>query len=207
MQTAIRSVKRFNPILTKALKLVAFNLIISTIINRLLTVQMIIACQPAQSSQRSISLRYTDTILLPFASITWMCFIQDETSNDGLVVDVDGPVGATSSDARQSRISQYGEAGKVSRLEHHMPFSSGTGVRMRPNVRGTSKRGRPRGSRRGGPVGGKGRGLLLLHPSKGLGSDPQSPSSLSPTSSSIANEQTLQHGEYEILSVVQIRTY
>ncbi|XP_034174999.1 chromatin-remodeling ATPase INO80 [Osmia lignaria lignaria] len=119
---------------------------------------------------------------------------EDETSNDGLVVDVDGPVGGTSSDARQSRISQYGEAGKVSRLEHHMPFSSGTGVRMRPNVRGTSKRGRPRGSRRGGPVGGKGRGLLLLHPSKGLGSEPQSPSSLSPTSSSIANEQTLQHG-------------
>ncbi|OAD54335.1 DNA helicase INO80 [Eufriesea mexicana] len=120
---------------------------------------------------------------------------EDETSNDGLVVDVDGPVGASSGDTRQSRVGQFGDPGKISRLDHHMSFSSGTGVRMRPTIRGTSKRGRPRGSRRGGPVGGKGRGLLLLHSSsKGLGSGSQSPASLSPTSSSTANDQILQHG-------------
>lgn len=121
---------------------------------------------------------------------------EDETSNDGLVVDVDGPVGVPAGDSRQLRVSQFGEPGKVNRLDHHIPFSSGTGVRMRPTIRGTSKRGRPRGSRRGGPVGGKGRGLLLLHPpSKAVGgSDPQSPASLSPTSSSASSEQTLQHG-------------
>nr|XP_031835468.1 chromatin-remodeling ATPase INO80 [Nomia melanderi] len=120
---------------------------------------------------------------------------EDETSNDGLVVDVDGPVGGTSSDSRQFRVSQFSEPAKVNRLDHHIPFSSGTGVRMRPTIRGTSKRGRPRGSRRGGPVGGKGRGLLLLHPpSKGVGSDPQSPASMSPTGSSATSEQILQHG-------------
>ncbi|KOC66120.1 Putative DNA helicase Ino80 [Habropoda laboriosa] len=120
---------------------------------------------------------------------------EDETSNDGLVVDVDGPVGTTSSDSRPSRVGQFGDPGKVSRLDHHMSFSSGSSVRIRPTIRGTSKRGRPRGSRRGGPVGGKSRGLLLLHPpSKGPGSDPQSPASLSPTSSSTTSEQVLQHG-------------
>lgn len=94
------------------------------------------------------------------------------------------------------RVSQFSEPAKVNRLDHHIPFSSGTGVRMRPTIRGTSKRGRPRGSRRGGPVGGKGRGLLLLHPpSKGVGSDPQSPASMSPTGSSATSEQILQHGE------------
>lgn len=119
---------------------------------------------------------------------------EDETSNDGLVVDVDGPVGASSGDNRQSRANQFGDAGKVSRLDHHVSFSSGSSVRIRPTIRGTSKRGRPRGSRRGGPVGGKGRGLLLLHPpSKGLGSNPQSPTSLSPTSSSTTSDQALQH--------------
>ncbi|KZC05466.1 Putative DNA helicase Ino80 [Dufourea novaeangliae] len=122
---------------------------------------------------------------------------EDETSNDGLVVDVDGPVGGTSSDSRQLRVSQFGEQpAKVNRLDHHIAFGTGTGgVRIRPTIRGTSKRGRPRGSRRGGPVGGKGRGLLLLHPpsSKGGGSDPQSPASMSPTSS-VTGDQTLQHG-------------
>ncbi|XP_033207713.1 chromatin-remodeling ATPase INO80 [Belonocnema kinseyi] len=88
---------------------------------------------------------------------------EDETSNEGLVVDVDGPV--SSSDFRNSRLpSQFGEPPKVARLGHHFTFGVGTGVRMRPSVRGTSKRGRPRGSRRGGPIGGKGRGMLLLHP-------------------------------------------
>lgn len=121
---------------------------------------------------------------------------EDETSNDGLVVDVDGPVGASSGDTRQSRAGgQFGDPAKVSRLDHHMSFTSGSSVRIRPTIRGTSKRGRPRGSRRGGPVGGKGRGLLLLHPpSTGLGSSPQSPASLSPTSTTL-NDQTLQHGD------------
>ncbi|XP_076633272.1 chromatin-remodeling ATPase INO80 [Colletes latitarsis] len=122
---------------------------------------------------------------------------EDETSNDGLVVDVDGPVGGSVVDARQLRVGQFGEPCKISRLDHHVPYGSGTTVRMRPTIRGTSKRGRPRGSRRGGPVGGKGRGLLLLHPpSKSMaGSDPQSPASLSPNNSSAASEQTQQHGQ------------
>ncbi|XP_076167632.1 chromatin-remodeling ATPase INO80 [Ptiloglossa arizonensis] len=123
---------------------------------------------------------------------------EDETSNDGLVVDVDGPVGGSGADARQLRVGQFGEPCKVSRLDHHVPYSSGPSVRMRPTIRGTSKRGRPRGSRRGGPVGGKGRGLLLLHPpsSKGVaGGDPQSPASLSPNNSSAACEQSQQHGQ------------
>lgn len=122
---------------------------------------------------------------------------EDETSNDGLVVDVDGPVGGPASDPRPLRVGQFGEAGKANRIDHHIPFSGGTSARIRPTIRGTSKRGRPRGSRRGGPVGGKGRGLLLLHPpsSKGVGgSDPQSPASMSPTSSTTTSEQTLQHG-------------
>ena len=114
-----------------------------------------------------------------------------------MVVDVDGPVGASSGDTRQSRAGgQFGDPAKVSRLDHHMSFTSGSSVRIRPTIRGTSKRGRPRGSLRGGPVGGKGRGLLLLHPpSTGLGSSPQSPASLSPTSTTL-NDQTLQHGKY-----------
>ncbi|XP_043265252.1 chromatin-remodeling ATPase INO80 isoform X1 [Colletes gigas] len=122
---------------------------------------------------------------------------EDETSNDGLVVDVDGPVGGSVVDARQLRVGQFGEPCKISRLDHHVPYGGGTTVRMRPTIRGTSKRGRPRGSRRGGPVGGKGRGLLLLHPpSKSMaGSDPQSPASLSPNNSSAASEQTQQHGQ------------
>ncbi|XP_017878637.1 chromatin-remodeling ATPase INO80 isoform X2 [Ceratina calcarata] len=120
---------------------------------------------------------------------------EDETSNDGLVVDVDGPIGTSSGDTRQSRMGPFGDSGKVNRLDHHVSFSSGSSVRMRPTIRGTSKRGRPRGSRRGGPIGGKGRGLLMLHPpSKGVGNDPQSPTSLSPNSSGASNDQVLQHG-------------
>lgn len=114
-------------------------------------------------------------------------------------------MGASSGDNRQSRANQFGDAGKVSRLDHHVSVSSGSSVRIRPTIRGTSKRGRPRGSRRGGPVGGKSRGLLLLHPpSKGLGSNPQSPTSLSPTSSSTTSDQALQHGKYSLLEKVGI---
>ncbi|XP_012284953.1 putative DNA helicase Ino80 isoform X2 [Orussus abietinus] len=89
---------------------------------------------------------------------------EDENSNEGLVVDVDGPVPASAGDARQSRVGHFGEPPKVARLGHHFTFGVGGSVRMRPTVRGSTKRGRPRGSRRGGPIGGKGRGLLLLHP-------------------------------------------
>ncbi|XP_015604273.1 putative DNA helicase Ino80 isoform X2 [Cephus cinctus] len=109
---------------------------------------------------------------------------EDETSNEGLVVDVDGPV-PTPGDTKSSRIAQFGEPPKVAKLGH-FTFGPGGGVRMRPSIRGSSKRGRPRGSRRGGPIGGKGRGLHLLHPpSKGTASPgPPSPSSVSDPQSS-----------------------
>ncbi|KAG7207458.1 hypothetical protein KM043_009093 [Ampulex compressa] len=121
---------------------------------------------------------------------------EDETSNEGLVVDVDGPVPISSSDGRQSRVTQFGETTKVARLGHHFTFGVGTGVRMRPTIRGTSKRGRPRGSRRGGPVGGKGRGLMLLHPpSRGLvTAGGHSPSSMSPTGTVSSGDHTILHG-------------
>lgn len=114
-------------------------------------------------------------------------------------------MGVSSGDSRQSRAGQFADPGKVSRLDHHMSFSSGSSVRMRPTIRGTSKRGRPRGSRRGGPVGGKGRGLLLYPPSKVLGSSPQSPVSLSPTSSGTTNDHTLQHGKYSVCWICRLR--
>ena len=123
---------------------------------------------------------------------------KDETSNEGLVVDVDGPV--SSSDFRNSRLpSQFGEPPKVARLGQHFTFGTGTGVRMRPSVRGTSKRGRPRGSRRGGPVGGKGRGMLLLHPpsiKNSVSSGHLSPSSSPSHSSSVPSDSNPQYGEY-----------
>lgn len=54
-------------------------------------------------------------------------------------------------------------------------------------MRGSTKRGRPRGSRRGGPVGGKARSMMLLHPtsvtSKAL------PTSTT-TTVSVANDST-----------------
>lgn len=97
---------------------------------------------------------------------------QDDTSNEGLVVDVDGPVLAPAQNppahAALSGSSHLApglvEPLKVSRLTHHFTFGSSSSGRARPGGRGTNKRGRPRGSRRGGSVGGKGRGLLLLQP-------------------------------------------
>jgi len=123
--------------------------------------------------------------------------LQDETSNEGLVVDVDGPVAASGGDSRgQSRGNlQFGESpAKIARLGHQFAFGMGASARMRQSVRGASKRGRPRGSRRGGPIGGKGRGLLLVHPSsKGSA---ETPSTLSSIDSGSSSEQMLQHGEF-----------
>lgn len=103
-------------------------------------------------------------------------------------------------DFRNSHLpSQFGEVPKVARLGHHFTFSSGSGIRMRPNVRGTSKRGRPRGSRRGGPIGGKGRGMLLLHPpsiKNSVSTGHLSPSSSPSHSSTISNDSNPQYGEY-----------
>ncbi|XP_020707997.2 chromatin-remodeling ATPase INO80 isoform X2 [Athalia rosae] len=96
---------------------------------------------------------------------------QDDTSNEGLVVDVDGPVATpVHHPPSHSNLSVPhltpgpADPPKVSRLTHHFTFAGASGARIRPGGRGTNKRGRPRGSRRGGPVGGKGRGLLLLQP-------------------------------------------
>lgn len=118
------------------------------------------------------------------------------------MVDVDGPVAVSGNDARQPRGSlQFGEPPKVARLGHHFAFGVGASARMRQSVRGASKRGRPRGSRRGGPIGGKGRGLLLQHPPTKTSNAAQSPSSLSPTAGGgggSSNEQTLQHGKYPV---------
>lgn len=135
--------------------------------------------------------------------ISYLVSMQDETSNEGLVVDVDGPVATPGADARQPRGgSQFGEPPKVARLGPHFAFGVGTNARMRQSVRGASKRGRPRGSRRGGPIGGKGRGLLLPHPSSKASNSigAQSPSSVSPTGVlGSSNEQALQHGKYPFL--------
>ncbi|XP_058795965.1 chromatin-remodeling ATPase INO80 isoform X2 [Phymastichus coffea] len=70
---------------------------------------------------------------------------EDETSNEGLVVDVDGPVNYPTSSSLQfsrdfSEIRQFGQ-----------------NMGMRTSMRGASKRGRPRGSR------GKTRGVVTLH--------------------------------------------
>lgn len=128
---------------------------------------------------------------------------QDETSNEGLVVDVDGPVTPSTSESHQVPRSnvQFGEPPKVARLGHHFTFGVGGGVRMRPTIRGTSKRGRPRGSRRGGPVGGKGRGILLNPSGKTAGSPgTHSPTSSPSPGSSSSGDQTGQHGERVSLS-------
>lgn len=117
------------------------------------------------------------------------------------MVDVDGPVAVSGGDARQARGNvQFGEPSKVARLGHHFAFGVNAGARMRQSVRGASKRGRPRGSRRGGPIGGKGRGVLSHLPSKsGNAVGSQSPSSLSPTGggngAGSSSEQTVQQGE------------
>ncbi|CAG5097979.1 Similar to Ino80: Chromatin-remodeling ATPase INO80 (Drosophila melanogaster) [Cotesia congregata] len=85
---------------------------------------------------------------------------EDETSNEGLVVDVDNNSTSGGSSASLS-------PPKVARFNHHLNYGiASTGMRIRPSMRGTSKRGRPRGSRRGGPIAGKGRGLMLHPPGK-----------------------------------------
>ncbi|XP_063977113.1 chromatin-remodeling ATPase INO80 isoform X2 [Diachasmimorpha longicaudata] len=115
---------------------------------------------------------------------------EDETSNEGLVVDVDGPVYGPNS-PRQVRGVFFNEPPKVSKLGHH--FSFGNVPRIRTAIRGTSKRGRPRGSRRGGPVGGKGRGMLMQPP---LGSLPNSPGTSQFLPSSSTGDSIAQHGAY-----------
>ncbi|EZA60837.1 Putative DNA helicase INO80 complex-like protein [Ooceraea biroi] len=124
---------------------------------------------------------------------------EDETSNEGLVVDVDGPVTISASESRgQSRGGlQYGESPpKVARLGH-FAFGVGSSARMRQSVRGASKRGRPRGSRRGGPIGGKGRGSLLMHPSSKVSNTMTSESSSTLVDGGgSSSEQMLQHGTH-----------
>uniref|UniRef100_A0A0C9S052 Chromatin-remodeling ATPase INO80 n=1 Tax=Fopius arisanus TaxID=64838 RepID=A0A0C9S052_9HYME len=115
---------------------------------------------------------------------------EDETSNEGLVVDVDGPIHGANS-PRHVRGISFNEPPKVSKLGHH--FNFGNVPRVRTAIRGTSKRGRPRGSRRGGPVGGKGRGMLLQHP---LGSLPNSPGSSQFLASSSTSDRISHHGAY-----------
>ncbi|XP_029678503.1 chromatin-remodeling ATPase INO80 isoform X2 [Formica exsecta] len=127
---------------------------------------------------------------------------EDETSNEGLVVDVDGPVAVSGGDHphghSRGSFHQFGESStKVARLGHHFAFGMGASARMRQSVRGASKRGRPRGSRRGGPIGGKGRGMLLMHPSSksSNAATSESLSTISPIDGGgTSNEQTLQHG-------------
>ncbi|XP_020277600.1 putative DNA helicase Ino80 isoform X2 [Pseudomyrmex gracilis] len=121
---------------------------------------------------------------------------EDETSNEGLVVDVDGPTVVSSGKPRS--LHQFGEPpSKVARLGHHFALGIGASARMRQSVRGASKRGRPRGSRRGGPIGGKGRGLLMMHASsKNSGTvinESASTASLIDGGGS-SNEQASQHG-------------
>ncbi|XP_044009153.1 chromatin-remodeling ATPase INO80-like isoform X1 [Aphidius gifuensis] len=117
---------------------------------------------------------------------------EDETSNEGLVVDVDGPIGININQQNRQSTS-VNDRSKVTKLGHHFSFGVGSGVRIRPTIRGTSKRGRPRGSRRGGQVSGKGRGGFL--PGQ-IGTTPQSPggSCHSPPSSSSSTDQIAQQG-------------
>lgn len=61
-------------------------------------------------------------------------------------------------------------------------------------MRGTSKRGRPRGSRRGGSIGGKGRGFILHPPVKTSNAVGISQSSLSLPQSSSGDQTIAQQG-------------
>lgn len=108
---------------------------------------------------------------------------------------MDGPVIGSNVDSRQSCVNQFGESTKSAHLSHNFVMTGNVSGRIRPSVRGTSKRGRPRGSRRGGPVGGKGRGLFLFHSSsKGTATSSQS-SSTTASSVSSQGDQSLQHGK------------
>ncbi|XP_018355719.1 PREDICTED: putative DNA helicase Ino80 isoform X1 [Trachymyrmex septentrionalis] len=123
---------------------------------------------------------------------------EDETSNEGLVVDVDGPVTVSGNDPHgqpRGNLHQFGESpAKIARLGH-FAFGMGANARMRQSVRGASKRGRPRGSRRGGPIGGKGRGLLLMHPSSKISNMASEPSStaMSPNDGGGCSNEVLRH--------------
>jgi len=113
---------------------------------------------------------------------------------------VDGPVTIPINESRgQTRGNlQCGESSsKVARLGH-FSFGVGANARIRQSVRGVSKRGRPRGSRRGGPIGGKGRGLLLMHPK---GSNMMTNESSS-TISLIDRSSNEQHGKYHLYRIV-----
>ncbi|XP_043490017.1 chromatin-remodeling ATPase INO80 isoform X2 [Polistes fuscatus] len=128
---------------------------------------------------------------------------EDETSNEGLVVDVDSPVIGSNIDSRQSSGNQFGESAKSAHLDHNFVMSGNVSGRIRPSVRGTSKRGRPRGSRRGGPVGGKGRGLFMIQSSSKSASTLSQSSSTTTASLSSQADQSLQH-DY-ILSLRTLR--
>jgi len=130
--------------------------------------------------------------------------LQDETSNEGLVVDVDGPVTVSGNDSHgqpRGNLHQFGESpAKIARLGH-FAFGMGANARIRQSVRGASKRGRPRGSRRGGPIGGKGRGLLLMHPSSKVSNMASEPSStaMSPNDGGGCSNEVLRHCKYLFL--------
>ncbi|KAJ8686508.1 hypothetical protein QAD02_022302 [Eretmocerus hayati] len=104
---------------------------------------------------------------------------EDETSSEGLVVDVDGPVSASTSLAAGLRQDSKFHRG-FGHQHQNQRMGFGDVPRMRLVARGTNKRGRPRGSRRGGPVGGKARGPMLPHPGS--------------SASTITDSSTLQHG-------------
>lgn len=126
--------------------------------------------------------------------------LQDETSNEGLVVDVDGPVSGNDPHGQpRGSLHQFGESPpKIARLGHNFAFGVSANARMRQSVRGASKRGRPRGSRRGGPIGGKGRGLLLMHPSSKVSNVVnESPSTaMPPIEGSGCSNEVLRHCKY-----------
>lgn len=142
---------------------------------------------------------------------------EDETSNEGLVVDVDGPIINNSMKHQQQnrQLSNFHtiERPKVAKLGHNFNFnagtsgSSGSNVRVRQTIRGTSKRGRPRGSRRGGgQVGGKGRGMFIQVPGQ-INPTPQSPgasSHLPSSSSSSSGEPIAQQGKIKKINKQKI---
>lgn len=96
-------------------------------------------------------------------------------------MDVDGPVSSGPFPSASLTLQQYSQ-------HRSSNFGFGDGTRIRPiSSRGVSKRGRPRGSRRGGPIGGKARGMLVLQPgaktnSTGVGgfTTPANPAGMSP---------------------------
>lgn len=118
------------------------------------------------------------------------------------MVDVDGPVAVSGSDPHgqpRGSLHQFGESpSKIARLGHHFAFGVSANARMRQSVRGASKRGRPRGSRRGGPIGGKGRGLLLMHPSSKVSNMASEPSSatMSAIDGGGCSNEVLRHCKY-----------